>query len=270
MKLEEFMRLLRRLAQWRRLGSKHTELLDELAFHREMIERDLIRQGMSPAAASLEARRTMGNETFMREEARAVWLWPSLEAMWQDAMYTLRDLRRHPIFTLGVTVTLALGIGANAAMFSLVDRLLFRQPALLADPATVHRVYLYRTSRGKESQTGGQYARHVDLARGSTAFSHTAGFSLRTLAMGVGDDTRLRNVAIVSSSFFGFFEAPPVLGRYFTESEDAPPNPAPVAVLSGARSPSCSSSAPACSCGVSGMCVTCGWVSTLIPCSSPP
>src|SRR5919198_2351323 len=226
------MRLLRRLAYWRRFSAHHAELMDEMAHHREMIERDLIRRGMSPGDASAEARRIMGNDTAMREEARAVWLWPSLEALWQDAKYTLRDLRRNPIFTIGVTLTLALGIGANAAMFSLVDRLLVRPPPRMIDPTTVHRVYLYRTVRGEESETGGIYARYVDLAKWSTSFSQTAGVALKTLAVGVGNETRLRNVAIVSAGFFGFFAAPPVIGRYFTTSEDAPPTPAPVAVLS--------------------------------------
>jgi putative ABC transport system permease protein len=225
------VRLLHRLAYWLRLSSHDAELMDELAFHREMIERDLVRRGMSPAAASAQARRALGNETFMREEARAVWLWPSLEAMWRDVTYALRDLRRNPTFTLGVVLTLALGIGANAAMFSLVDRLLFRAPARMLDPASVHRVYMYRTVRGVERQTGPQYARYADLARWSTAFSQTAAVGLKTLAVGVGDETRLRNVAVVSAGFFGFFDAPPVLGRYFTASEDAPPDPAPVAVL---------------------------------------
>jgi hypothetical protein len=78
----------------------------------------------------------------------AVWLWPSLEAAWQDATHTVRALRRTPTFAIGVTLTLALGIGANAAMFSLVDRLLFRPPARMIDPSSVHRVYLYRSSRG--------------------------------------------------------------------------------------------------------------------------
>jgi predicted permease len=226
------MRLLRRLAYWLRLPSNHAFLLDEVTFHREMMERDLIRGGMSPAAASAEAQRAMGNATIMREEARAIWLWPSLEALWQDARYTIRDLRRNPTFTLGVTLTLALGIGANAAMFSLVDRLLFRPPALMIDPESVHQVYLYRTVRGKESETGGQYARYADIARWSTAFSGIAGVTLKPLPVGVGDETRVRNVAIVSANFFGFFNAPPVLGRYFGASEDAPPSPAAVAVLS--------------------------------------
>jgi predicted permease len=226
------MRILRRIAYWIRFRSNHADLLDELSFHREMIERHLIQAGMSPATARMEARRLMGNDTLMREEARGVWLWPSLEATWQDGRYTLRDLRRNPIFTAGVTLTLALGIGANAAMFSLVDRLLFRPPALMVDPASVSRVYLYRTSEGKEGQTGGQYARYADLVKYSTLFSQSAAFNLRTLAVGLGDETRLRNVAIVSAGFFGFFNAPPVVGRYFTPSEDAPPLPTPGAVIS--------------------------------------
>jgi predicted permease len=72
------------------------------------------------------------------------------------------------------------------------------------------------------------------MARWSSTFSRTAGVALKSLAIGTGEDTRLRNVAIVSASFFAFFDAPPVLGRYFTLEEDAPPAPAPVVVLSHA------------------------------------
>jgi predicted aspartyl protease len=113
------MRFLRRLRYWLRLSSHHSELIDELAFHREMIERDLIERGMSPADARAQARRTMGNETSMREQSRAVWLSPALEGLWQDATYALRDLRRHPTFALGVVVTLALvDTGAALSCFS--------------------------------------------------------------------------------------------------------------------------------------------------------
>src|SRR4051812_30338313 len=135
------MRLLRRLAYWLRLDSHQADLRDELDFHREMMEREIVNNGSAPDVAHATARRTMGNETLMRENARAVWLWPSLEARMQDVRYTLRDLARNPAFTLGVTLTLALGIGANAAMFSLVDRLLFRPPARMIDPATVNQVF---------------------------------------------------------------------------------------------------------------------------------
>jgi len=196
------MRFLRRLAYWRKLSSHHSDLMDELAFHRESIERDLVKQGMSPTEASTRARRAMGNEMYMREEARAVWLWPSLDGMLQDARYALRDLRKNPTFTVGVVLTLALGIGANAAMFSLVDRLLFRPPARMIDPETVHRVYLYKMTRGKESETGGIYARYIDLTKWSTSFSQFSGVALKNLAVGVGAETQLRSVAVVSAGFF--------------------------------------------------------------------
>jgi putative ABC transport system permease protein len=226
------MRLLNRFAYWLRRSEVTSDLSEEMAFHRSLIEDRRVQDGMSPADARAAARRAMGNETYMREESRAVWLWPSLEATWQDATHTVRALRRTPTFAIGVTLTLALGIGANAAMFSLIDRLLFRPPALMIDPTHVHRVYLYRSSRGVERETGGQYARFRDLATYATQVTQVAAFSRQSLALGIGQDTRVRPVGIVSATFFGFFDAPPALGRYFTPSEDTPEQRAPVAILS--------------------------------------
>jgi putative ABC transport system permease protein len=226
------MRLLRRLAYWARFRSHHAALMDELAFHRDMVERDLIGRGLSPPAAKDAARRTMGNETFMREDARGVWLWPGLETVWQDSTYTMRGLRRSPGFTAGVVLTLALGIGVNASMFSLVDRLLFRPPPLLRDPASTHRVYMYKTYEATERETGGQYVRYTDLAKWTSTFSQIAAFRERDLAVGVGDAARELPIGVVSAGFFGFFDAPPALGRYFSDSEDAPPTGTPLAVLS--------------------------------------
>jgi predicted permease len=157
----------------------------------------------------------------------------TLESLKQDLKYAVRGLRLKPGFATAVVVTLALGIGANAAMFGIVDRLLFRPPALMRDPATAHRVYLYQTFRGKERASGGgQYARYTDLAKWSTSFSRAAGYTQRDLAVGVGDAARELHIGVVSASFFGFFDAPPVLGRYFSEAEDRPPAGTPVAVLS--------------------------------------
>jgi putative ABC transport system permease protein len=226
------MRIFRRLAHWWRFRARGAELEEELSFHRDAIERELIVRGHSPADARRAARRAMGNELVMREASRGVWLWPWVEGVWQDARGTVRSLRKSPAFTVGVMLTFALGVGANAAMFSLIDRMMFRPPALMRDPGSVHRVYLYRTVRGVESRTGGQYARHADLARWTTSFADVAAHSHRQLAVGVGENARELAVGVVSASFFDFFDAPPAAGRYFSAAEDAPPVGASVAVLS--------------------------------------
>ena len=157
----------------------------------------------------------------------------TFESLAHDLRYAVRGLRTKPAFATAVVVTLALGIGANAAMFGIVDRLLFRPPPLLKDPETVHRPYLFQTYRGKERCCGGgQYKRYRDIAEFTHSFSSVAGFTPRDLAVGVGDAAREMRIGVVSASFFGFFDAPPAIGRYFTEREDSPPDGAPVAVLS--------------------------------------
>ena len=157
----------------------------------------------------------------------------TLDALKQDIRYALRGLRAKPGFAAAVVVTLALGIGANAAMFGIVDRLLFRPPPLLKDPETAHRIYLYRTNRGTERPGGvSQYSRYRDLATLTTSFSNEAGHTTRQLAVGVGDAAREMQIGIVSAGFFSFFDAPTVKGRYFTAAEDRPTNAADVAVLS--------------------------------------
>src|SRR6266566_1542536 len=156
-----------------------------------------------------------------------------IDALLADLRYALRQLARSPGFTLGVVCTLALGIGANVTMFSVLDRMMFRAPPLLRDPGAVHRVYLARRYRGEEFANGPmQYARYDDLTNWTSSFARTAAFTEEDIAIGIGADAREMRVGIVSASFFGFFDAPPALGRYFTAAEDAPPNGTAVAVLS--------------------------------------
>ena len=228
------MRILRRFAHWIRSRTHRDELADELAFHREMVERDLIARGWTPDAARVAARRAMGNETLSREAARSVWVWWWLDALRQDAAYTVRSLRKSPGFTAAVVLTLALGLGANTAMFAVIDRMLFRAPPRLVDPGSVHRVYLYRTSEGIEAERSGQYARYADLVRWTSSVSQIAAVEERALPVGRGDATRELPIGVVSASFFTFFDAPPALGRYFTPAEDTPPMGASVAVLTNA------------------------------------
>jgi predicted permease len=150
-----------------------------------------------------------------------------------DLKYAVRGLRTKPGFAIAVIATLALGIGANAAMFGIVDRLLFRPPALMKDPATAHRIYTYQTFRGKERiNSGGQFARYLDYVKWTHAFSQVAAYTQRDIAVGVGEAAREMHIGAVSANFFGFFDAPTVIGRYFTAAEDQPPSGTPVAVIS--------------------------------------
>ncbi len=158
-----------------------------------------------------------------------------LDALSSDIRYTTRGLRAHPGFTVAVVATLALGIGVNAAIFPVVDRLLFRLPPMLAAPALTHRVYM-----GVPEPNGvGEffidqlpYAWYQFFVKQTQSFSRTAQYQSEIAVVGSDAATRELPVGVVSATFFEFFNAPPALGRYFNAAEDTPPAGAPVAVLS--------------------------------------
>jgi putative ABC transport system permease protein len=209
------------------------DLDDELRFHLERETEKNVRAGMGPAEAARQARLAFGGVERIKDDTRDVRGVALRDAMSQDVRYALRGLRAKPGFAAAVILTLGLGIGANAAMFGIVDRLMFRSPEYLRDPARVHRVYLTFTTRGKETiDNSFEYTRYLDFARWTTAFDAMAAFGQRTLAIGSGDDARETPVATVSASYFDFFDAHPALGRFFVASEDTVPAGAPVVVLS--------------------------------------
>ncbi len=230
MKLNEIWN---RLAFWGRRERLARELSNEVQAHIDLLARDYEQEGMSPADALAAARRRIGNVGQLRERSRDYWGFPAVDALAQDLRYALRGLGRSRGFTAAVILTLGLGIGANAAMFSIVDRLLFRPPPMLRNPALMHRVYLASTFRGKEGVTGGvPYAQYLDFVNWTTSFTRIAQYTTRDLAIGGGSDAREMRVAAVSASFFGFFDAPPAIGRYFTTAEDSTPSGRPVVILS--------------------------------------
>ena len=164
-----------------------------------------------------------------------MWVWFSrlFDVVPLEVGHAFRGLRRAPGFALTVILTLALGVGANATMFNVVDRLMFRPLSYLNDPGTVHRIYWQWQDRGATvTTTSTQYARYLDLRRWSSSFSQLAAFYDLNLPVGEGEGIHERRVGAVSASFFDFFEARPALGRFFGADEDVTPRGADVAVLS--------------------------------------
>ena len=217
-------------------GAMDREMDDEMRLHLQMETEELIAMaGLSREEARRRALIAFGGVERYREEHRDARGMTWIEHRMQDLRYAVRGLRNRPGFALAVVLTLALGIGANAAMFSIVDRLLFRAPPMMRDAARVHRVFLQSArsaySGARTSREAMPYRRFVDLTRDTRSFARTAEVATMHMAVGLGADAREMTVGMVSSAFFGLFDAPPALGRYFSASEDAPPRGASVVVL---------------------------------------
>jgi putative ABC transport system permease protein len=221
-----------RLRAIARRGSVERELDDEVRFHLEREIEKHVQRGVPPADARRLAAVSFGGVTRIKDDtrdARGIGLW---ERGAQDARYALRGLRARPLFAAAVITTLALGVGVNAAMFGVLDRLLFRPPAFLRDPGGVNRVYLaWTTHRGRGWLRTADYAWFADFARWSRSVSEIAAFCNLKVAVGSGEDVNEENVAVVSARLFDFFDAHPTAGRFFSAEEDEPPTGKPVAVL---------------------------------------
>jgi predicted permease len=196
------------------------DLEEELEFHRRMAEQDL---GSAEAA-----RRAMGNETLMREEARAVWLAPWLESVWQDLRYAIRSLRQAPGFTLAAAGALALAIGINTSYFTVFNSIAIR-PWPVADPGRIVTLF----SHSPSSMPGGfslaeyRYLRdHARSLNGMAAYRQTA------VRFGFESAGKASNAQFVSANFLDVLGTGLAAGRGFRSDEDRPEAPAAVAILS--------------------------------------
>jgi predicted permease len=230
---EFFADLRSRLRAVFRRATVERELDVELRFHIEREMEKNLRAGMSRDEAERRARLAVGGLNRIKDDARDARGVTVLDHALQDIHYALRGLRMRPLFASVVVATLALGVGVNAAMFGVIDRLLFRPPAYMIDPAHVHRVFAeWAGPEGKRSmESAFAYPQYTDLRDASRGFTEFAGFANRRMAIGEGEQVELRTVGVITASFFGFFTATPVVGRFFLASEDALSGGEPVVVL---------------------------------------
>ena len=209
---------------------RYHELSESIREHLEEKIADLTDHGMAREQAEQAARREFGNVTVIEERSREVWQWPTVESFWADLRYALRQLRKSPGFTFTGVITLALGIGANAAIFSLIDAL-FLKPLPLPQSERLLRIYAKGPS--------GHYGAGFSMPEVQNLREHTSSFSavaaedhFPQLNLVTSDGSSAVSGAFVSGNYFELLGIVPHLGRTFLPDEDAVPNRNAVVILS--------------------------------------
>jgi len=219
-----------KIPRWVRWRSD-AELNEEIQAHLEMEVQDNLDRGLSPEHARLAALRRFGNATLVRERAREADPFFSVETVLRDSRYALRNLLRAPAFTLATFATLALAIGASAAIFAVTYRVLLN-PLPYPDSARILMLDFGNPTAnvpsGFRSLSSQQYFQYVDRAR---TLRSVAVYQVDDLTIsGVGAPTRIR-VSRVTPSLTSVLAVSPTVGRWFAEDESVLGAP-PVAVLS--------------------------------------
>ncbi len=212
-----------------RRGRLDREMDEELRSHLELRAADLQASGLSPQQAHRQARLEFGGVENCKEccrEARRLHL---LHDFLSDLRYGLRMLRKSPGFTVVAVITLALGIGANTAIFSIVDAAAFR-PLPIRDPAGL-LVISNQKAGVPETRGRSSYAEYRDYRASATAFSGVAGFGLRGALLKTADESKMLSAAVVTPNYFSLMGINAARGRTFTEQELQGPNPPPIVLL---------------------------------------
>jgi predicted permease len=193
------------------------ELDDELTQHMEMEALSLERAGMSPEDARREARRRLGGVDRYAEELRDVRGGRWLDWLGQDATYALRIARRFPAFTTIVVATLAVAIGANTAVFSVIDRVVL---APLPLPRDREVVLLYsQTPDGSNPRFAVSHADFLDWRSDTRSFAGMSAFTGSTVTITEGDEPERLSGLLVTPEFFDVLQMRPAMGRLFRASD---------------------------------------------------
>jgi predicted permease len=216
------MRLLAQLFSRRR---RYEDISVSIQEHIEERTEELMAEGMAPVEASAAARREFGNVTLMEERSREAWQWPRLESVLSDVKFALRRLRKAPGFAATILLTLAIGIGANTAVFSVVNSVLLKP---LAYPHSEQLVALRLEAPGAgglSSSSDGlllSQSMYLTFDRHNRSFQSMGVWSMwKTNVTGVAQPEQV-NAAVVSGGVLETLGVPAAQGRWFTTAEQDP------------------------------------------------
>ena len=204
---------------WKSRKRKDIELETEIQNHIELSIQERIERGESPEAARVEALREFGNVALVQEVTREMWSWAFLSRLAQDLRFGLRMLRKSPGFSVVVILTLALGIGATTAIFSVVYGVILR-PLQFADPERLVAIW---TRTPQVNRLPLAAADHRDIKEQTTVFEDIAILraTLNYNLSGDGEPEWLQGSGI-PSNLFPLLKVEPLLGRRFTAEENQP------------------------------------------------
>jgi putative ABC transport system permease protein len=206
------------------------DLEAELSFHLAMREAEYLRDGIAPERARDEARRQFGNVTSFKEQTREMWTFPSFESLRQDVRFAFRTLRKSPGFTVVAVLALAIGIGGNTAIFSLVDSV--RAHALpYSEPDRLVQLW-GNVLRARLERRGTSYPDYSDWRKLSTSFVDVAAVDQQSVTLTGVDETERISSEYVAAPYFSILGATPARGRTFSDAEDVVGQPSYVTVLS--------------------------------------
>ena len=206
---------------WWRSKSREQDLDRELRSHLELEAEEQQGSGLTREQATYAARRVFGNTAYVKEEVREMWGWTSLERLWQDLSYAFRMLRNTPVFTTVALLSLALGIGANTAIFSLLNALILRQLPVPDPQQLVQFTYTF-PSNGPEnwnSYFGYPQLEHF-RAQAGVLSGIFGGVNLNRVNVSWHGSAGLAQCDAFTDNFFSVLGVAPQRGRLFVPGDD--------------------------------------------------